>query len=197
MTLAYMSLFGVFYLLGNSKWFSFKRIISNGYIVIGSLGTVIILLALSFKYFWTGMASGAGLQSPGELLAVIIPSILAVFLLNQSMRNKGDQPINPISFTFLLFAVAFYIGINEPVFGAILMNILVLATAIFTIHRGIVLNHLGILNYGLLIIAVLVICRFFDTNISFVVRGLLFVAVGAGFFFANSLLIKKRKQYEK
>jgi len=42
-----------------------------------------------------------------------------------------------------------------------------------------------------------VVCRFFDTNISFVLRGLMFVAVGAGFFFANSRLIKKRQQHEQ
>jgi hypothetical protein len=78
----------------------------------------------------------------------------------------------------------------------VLMNLLVLAAAIFTMQRGNALHHLGILNYGLLIIAALVVCRFFDTDISFVIRGLLFVGVGAGFFFANSQFIKKRKQHE-
>jgi hypothetical protein len=81
--------------------------------------------------------------------------------------------------------------------GTILINLLVLAVGIFTIRRGLAMNHLGVLNYGLLIVAALVICRFFDTGISFVVRGLLFVAVGAGFFYANSRLIKRRKQLEQ
>ena len=196
MTLAYISMFGAFYLLGNSKWFSFKRIISNGYLIIGSLGTISILLVLSFKWFWTGLEGDHSSRSMSELLAIIIPSAFAVFLLFLQLNNRGEQPINPMGFIFILFMGIFFIGLPAPFMGAILMNLLVLAAAIFTMQRGLALNHLGILNYGLLIIAVLVICRFFDTNISFVIRGLLFVAVGASFFFANSQLMKKRKQHE-
>lgn len=198
MMLAYMNLFGAFYLLGTSSWLSFKRIISNGYLVIGSLGTMSILLALSFKgWFWEALAHEREALSMSELLAIIVPAIVAVFLLFQNIRNRGDQPINPMGLIFLLFMGIFFIGLSAPVFGVILMNLLVLAAAIFTMQRGHSLNHLGVLNYGLLIIAVLVICRFFDTDISFVIRGLLFVAVGAGFFFANSRLLKKRKQHEQ
>jgi len=40
----------------------------------------------------------------------------------------------------------------------------------------------------------LIICRFFDTNLSFVLRGLLFVLVGLGFFAMNYWMIRKRKQ---
>jgi len=50
------------------------------------------------------------------------------------------------------------------------------------------------LNYGLLVIAALVICRYFDTDLSFVVKGLLFLVVGLGFFFANYRLIKSRRE---
>ncbi len=197
MTLAYINMFGVFYLLGTSNWFSFKRIISNGYLVIGSLGTMCILLALSFKgWFWDALVYDRGALSMSALLAIIVPAVLGVFLLFLTIRSRDDQPINPMGFIFLLFMGIFFIGLSAPALGAILMNLLVLAAAIFTMQRGQTLNHLGVLNYGLLIIAVLVVCRFFDTDISFVIRGLLFVAVGAGFFFANSRLLKKRKQHE-
>jgi len=53
--------------------------------------------------------------------------------------------------------------------------------------------HFGILNYGLVIITALIFCRFFDTNMSFVIRGLLFVLVGVGFFAANYVMFKKQK----
>jgi hypothetical protein len=53
---------------------------------------------------------------------------------------------------------------------------------------------LSLLNYGLLILTALIICRFFDLDMSFVARGLLFVLVGAGFFAANIWMVKKRKQ---
>ena len=197
MLVAYMSMFGVFYLLGTSSWFNFKRIISNGYLVIGSLGTMSILLALSFKSFWDTIAREKGLLSLEEWAAVILPTAIAIFLLYKNVSNRRNQAINPMGFIFAAFIIIFLIGLSDSFIAALLMNFLVLAAAIFTIRRGQVLNHLGILNYGLLIIAALVVCRFFDTNISFVLRGLMFVAVGAGFFFANSRLLKKRRQHEQ
>ncbi len=40
----------------------------------------------------------------------------------------------------------------------------------------------------------LIACRFFDTEISFVIRGLLFVVIGIGFFGANYLMHKKQQK---
>ena len=197
MLVAYISMFGVFYLLGTSSWFNFKRIISNGYLVIGSLGTMCILLALSFKWFWETIAREQAVLSLTEWCAVIVPTAIAIFLLYKKISNLRGQAINPMGFIFAGFIIIFLIGLSDAFIAALLMNFLVLAAAIFTIRRGHLLNHLGILNYGLLIIAALVVCRFFDTNISFVLRGLMFVGVGAGFFFANSRLLKKRKQHEQ
>ena len=76
--------------------------------------------------------------------------------------------------------------------ASVLINFLVLAIGIMTIREGAKNNHLGILNYGLLIVSALIICRFFDTNINFVLKGILFVAVGVGFFFANLWMVRKR-----
>lgn len=131
------------------------------------------------------------------LLAIILTFLMAAGLLFLYLVKNAGQKINPLVFIFLVFTGIFFIGIGAPALGAILMNLLVLAVGIFIIRRGLEINHLGILNYGLLIITVLVLCRFFDTDLSFVLRGLMFVGVGAGFFFANSLLMKKRKQYEQ
>jgi hypothetical protein len=58
--------------------------------------------------------------------------------------------------------------------------------------RGIRSNSIARANFGLLLIAVLAISRFFDTDLSFVTRGIGFIVVGAGFLVANILLFKKR-----
>ncbi len=194
MPVAYMGLFAVFYQLGTLPWLGFKRLLTNAYLIIGSLGTMFILLALSFKGVWQELSSNYNDTSFTESLAVGITSIAAVYLLSRQLNNRKGEPLNLMGFVFVLFAILFFIGLSNPLTGVVLMNLLVLAAAVFTMQRGQQLNHLGILNYGLLIVALLVICRFFDTNISFVLRGLMFVAVGAGFFIANNRLAKKRKQ---
>ena len=76
------------------------------------------------------------------------------------------------------------------------INIVIFSIGVLTIIQGAQKNHLGILNYGLLIISVLVICRFFDTDLTFVVRGVLFVLVGLGFFGANYWMLQKRRTHE-
>lgn len=198
--IAYMSMFGAFYLLGTSAWFTGKKIFSNGYLVIGSLGTMCLLLALSFRWFWDELAGedflkGRFFFSP-EIIAAIGFSLIAIWLLILHLRNRKEEPVNPVGFIFAGFIIIFFIGISDALTATIATNILLLAAAIFTISRGHRLNHLGILNYGLLIITALVICRFFDTDISFIIRGLMFVGVGAGFFIANNQLLKKRKQHD-
>ncbi|WKN43561.1 hypothetical protein [Tunicatimonas pelagia] len=73
------------------------------------------------------------------------------------------------------------------------MLILVIGIAITL--KGARQDHLGVLNYGLLIIAALVLCRFFDERLSFILRGTLFVLVGIGFFLTNYRMLRKRKAH--
>ena len=95
---------------------------------------------------------------------------------------------------FIAFAFIFIIGINSSTIAAVLINLLVFTMGVLTIRQGADENHLGILNYGLLIITALVICRFFDAKISFFIRGILFLLIGFGFFFVNYWMLKKRKE---
>src|SRR5205807_9007611 len=76
--------------------------------------------------------------------------------------------------------------------AAALMNCYALWLGIDILVRGIRSNSLARANFGLVLIAALAISRFFDSELSFVTRGLGFIVVGAGFLVANILLFKKR-----
>jgi hypothetical protein len=76
---------------------------------------------------------------------------------------------------------------------AVLINLLLLVISVAAIWQGARQIHLGLVNGGLLLLTVQIACRFFDTNIPFVVRGLIFIAVGVGFFFANYQLLRQKK----
>jgi hypothetical protein len=194
----YISLFGLFYLIGNTGFFRGQKTANNAYLVLGSLGTISLLLALSFDWFWENLRN-QGFQltevmtSP-EMIVTSVISLLAIGLLIQRKR-KSFTEINPIETVFALFLIIFVIGLFLPI-AAALVNLLVFIIAILTIREGAKRSHLGILNYGLLIITALVICRFFDTDLSFVLRGLLFVSVGIGFFVVNFRMLKKRNTNE-
>jgi len=199
MFIAYFSLFGLFYLVGNLEFFTKQRPINNGYKPLGSLGTIILLLTLSFDWFWedlrmSDLQFNEVITSP-EFLASAIISLLGVGLLYLQQKNKALSDIKPIAPVFILFIVTFIVGLSSPI-SVMLINLFVFAIGIMTIRNGAKQDHLGILNYGLLIITALVVCRFFDTDLSFVIRGILFVCVGVGFFAANYWMLKKRKTNE-
>src|SRR5205085_4111441 len=65
--------------------------------------------------------------------------------------------------------------------AAALMNCYALWLGIDVLVRGIRSNSLARANFGLILIAALAISRFFDSELSFVTRGLGFIVVGAGF----------------
>ncbi len=194
--IAYMSLFSVFYIVGSSEFFNHTKRRINGYLVMGSLGTMHILLLMSFHWFWEHLnLMDNTLNDPftsREFIASVLLSLLAAFLYFLSNKNK-KQDFHPMKIVFVLYIIIFVIGQSNSIIPAILINALVLLLGVFTIRLGAKSDHLGVLNYGLLTITALIVCRFFDSEMSFVVRGLLFVLVGVGFFVTNYLMLKKRK----
>ncbi len=197
--MAYFSLFGLFYLTGNSPLFAQSHTGKNGYRIIGSLGTIVLLLTLSFDWFWkrlyiAGHSAEQVFSAPEFYVAMVLFAGAAWLFFNQQ-KGRSLSDIKPLSPVFLIFAVIFILGYFVP--GAVvLINLLTLTVGILYIREGGREDHLGLLNFGLLIITALVVCRFFDSDLTFVVRGLMFLTVGVGFFAANYRIIKKRKTNE-
>lgn len=198
MFISYISLFGLLYIIGNIPLFKTQLLRNNAYTILGSMGTIMLLLFLSFDWFWKDLPKmQIDILSEPEFYILTVITILALALLIRQKRIQSWKSISFMEITFILFIIIFILGFSSPLIAVIAVNLLVFALGIMTIRKGAVKNHLGILNYGLLIITALVICRFFDTNISFVIRGLLFIMVGVGFFTANYLMLKKRRKNEE
>lgn len=196
MFVAYISLFSCLYIIGHLPLLRKQKVRNNGYLVLGSLGTVGLLMGLSFDWFWQDMRSNT--YSSGEITGSIefwvsvFLTLMASTLLIIQKKGQNPKEFRLTEIVFILFIGIFALGILSA-FAAVFVNLLVLAIGITTIRDGARQDHLGILNYGLLIITGLVICRFFDTDLSFIIRGILFVAVGFAFFFVNYKMIQKRK----
>jgi hypothetical protein len=128
------------------------------------------------------------------MLISIVLFVLALGLLFYSKKGKENSKFNLFQYAFILFAIVFVVGHIEYGLGTILANCLVLALGVFAVKIGADSFRFSILNYGLLIITTMIVCRFFDTDMSFVLRGLLFVFVGLGFFLTNYIMLKKQKR---
>jgi hypothetical protein len=196
MFIAYFSLLSSFVSLGQLPPFRNQTLISNAFLVVGSLGITGTLLSLSFKWFWRelGYMDATHIFSSPEFIATIVTSAFAGYLLFRCIKNESWTDINLKSFAFLIFIILFILGTTQPVEAQILTNIVIFIFAVFTMISGTRQNRLSILNYGLMILTALIICRFFDTNMTFILRGLLFITVGISFFMANYYMIKKKNR---
>ena len=83
-------------------------------------------------------------------------------------------------------------GINATVF----CNIYMLLWSVNVIRRGIRQESLGLLNMGMLMVASLIIMRFFDLNFSFVARGFVFVLLGFSFLVTNWIMMRRKKEVQ-
>jgi uncharacterized membrane protein len=196
MFLAYFSLLGLFYLVGHTPYFQRLKTIFNGYEIIGSLGMIILLLVASFDWFWIEMGRQPSLfeslHAPESWIALALTLACgALLFFNKEKPTWTDGQLK--LWTPLIFAVIFLIGFTNTTLPVILTNLLLFALGISTIWHGTKANHLGILNYGLLIMTALIVSRFLDDRFSFVIRGLAFVALGIGFFVANYWMLRRRK----
>lgn len=193
--LMYVLFFGLLYNIGKIPFFDDQKLRRNGYLIIGSLGTVIILLSTSFEWFWKFKIEESVFELQEFYISLFLFAVTFGLIVYMNSK-KWIKEINLFQYIFILFTILFAIGFFNNIIPIILVNIIVLALGLMTIKIGTDKFHFGILNYGLLIITALVVCRFFDTNMSFVVRGLLFVAVGVGFFITNYVMLKKQKARE-
>ena len=199
MWVAYMCLLGNFYLLG--QYFTSKGAsgISNGYRIIGWVGSLLLLFIGSFKDFWTIYKFGIGTASD-QLDIDTLPffaglglGLAGLALMLILFRKKVIGLMDPVIPAFLIYFLLFWVGFKAPDVVTILINIYLLGIGVWLLIRGQQQERLAILNLGLGIIAVLATCRFFDTDLSFIVRGVMFILVGAGFVYFNYQLIQKKK----
>jgi len=196
---AYMSLFGALVLIGQLPAFSKQKLITNAYLIGGSLGTIGLLLSLSFDWYWNDIfrnEDDSWFYSV-EMIAFVVLFFSAFYLLIVHERSGNLRKLLSKSFAFLIFVALFFMGLQWPHISQALINVLILFLGVTTVLEGAQADRLWHMNYGLLILTGLITCRFFDTDLSFVVRGLLFIAVGVGFFGVNYWMVQKRKNEQR
>ncbi len=176
--------------------------------VLGGITIGIVAIVLSFEWSWhmTHHVTSAPRSWPTniavavELLFPVAAVCLASFDLFRSRAEFSlSAALLPI-ISAVVWAIANLCGPPNERFqstscsfaAATVMNCYALLLGIDILARGIRTNSIARANFGLLLIAVLAICRFFDSDLSFVTRGIGFIVVGAGFLVANVLLFKRR-----
>ncbi|MCX6222210.1 MAG: DUF2157 domain-containing protein [Bacteroidia bacterium] len=195
----YFTLFGIFYFLGSGNYFRNRTPEQNGYLIIGTLGSIITLIVMSFKSHWEKISSlphpfGTLSTSP-EFIAFVLLFALASGILYREIRDRGLAGLRIMEVAWVLFLLIFLLGFFTTI-SVFLINIAVFATGVMMIREGAGKNNLSALNSGMIVITILLICRSFDIDLTYVVKGLMFVGVGIGFFITNWWMLKKQRKNE-
>ena len=77
--------------------------------------------------------------------------------------------------------------------AGLVFSVYVFALGVHYLVQGMRAVSGRMLNFGFLLVAGAVILRFFDSDWSFTVRGIAFVALGGGFLTANVFLARRKK----
>jgi hypothetical protein len=74
--------------------------------------------------------------------------------------------------------------------AAVLFNLFLFALGIGTLVAGLRGRRIGVVKAGMLVLAAMILCRFFDSNLGCVLLGVAFILVGVGFLAANVVLLR-------
>lgn len=192
--LLYTTLFSAYYLLGKLDFFNSEKLINNGYVIIGKISGLYLLYMASFRATWTEFINHDPASKQFVYILLIVAILSTFYLLYMVIKNKKTTLENGFQYTLIVSLVAYALGFAHVIIPVILINGYVLFIGIQEISKGNQLNNLARMNFGIIIITILIICRFMDTDMSFIIRGILFIIVGFGFFLLNYMLIKKRKK---
>ena len=164
----------------------------NSYLVLGMAGVLIILFIGSFTGAWSEIGaqlSFAQLLSSYQFwisMALWSTSII-LFYYNDSLKEPA---LNYAIHVSALGVIPLLYISGPSTFMAVLFNVMILWIAITSIIEGFRQGSLAIMNLGMCILSALIIIRFFDFDVSFIVRGVIFVCLGIAFFISNYYQLK-------
>ena len=127
-----------------------------------------------------------------EWVSIVLISISLLLLIILKKGLFGALKKDQLCMAFIPITFVFFFSQSE-IISAIIVNALILIIGIQKVFLGLKNNRLSQLNIGLIIISILVSCRFFDYHMDLLLRGIVFLALGLGFLLSNLKIIKTRK----
>ena len=198
----YGSLFACLYLAGE-YWFSEAPAAwQKPFQVVGAVGGVVLGFLLTYGWpweeiGWSHVHRGAFYHGEAAILdyalVVLLPMAAVVLLVGSVRRGKaGSIFLGALPIVAILGYSAAALT-REETAAQVLFNAYVLAVGLALLIRGFRAFHIGTVNAGLLIVFALILLRFFDADLGFVFRGIVFVVLGTAFLVVNLILARRQK----
>jgi uncharacterized membrane protein len=162
-----------------------------------SLALIVIATILTFDDSWRGLTiAQRQLGSPSLAITAVVAVACAAFASIVAIRlaRSGEMAAACGAAAALIVVVMHALTMLEVrVAGWIAFNLWLLAFGVLTLVHGVRTLTLWRANIGLFALASLVVARFFDTDLSFLARGLAFVAFGVACLVLNVWLMRRMR----
>lgn len=198
----YAGLFALLFLAGEFWFADAEGFWSRPLRHFGAAGVLVLTFMFTFEWpwkeigwhywYWNRVQAATWRVIPDAVLGSLIP-IAAIVLLGMTVRRKtplglifGLAPILAV----LGYALASMSEKYAPSAG--LFDLYLLVAGLWLLLTGIRSNKQGQMNVGLLAVTALIVARFFDTDLSYLLRGLIFIGLGVAFLVANLVMLRRK-----
>jgi hypothetical protein len=127
---------------------------------------------------------------------VVCIIITTIFILRFARNFTLSNWVALASFVFVIMGIIGFQVFVEDIY-IIASNLYILVGSVVLMFQGLNRNQLLLLNGGLLWFSLLVLFRFFDSDIPFVVKGVIFIVIGSAFIATNVWFKKKHHVKEE
>ncbi len=165
------------------------------WVLVGGLGQLVIFFIFSFRAVWEELLREPARNIGRDLVPISIVLAITFGAYIMAARRRKILERWPYPEGLALFLIAYVAGLASPAIAVMLINLALLAMGVVTVRQGIERGSLRRMNLGLAVLSQTILLRFFDTDLSFVVRGLVFIAIGVGFLFMNLRLVRQRQRH--
>lgn len=168
---------------------------------VGAVGVPIICFILSFKPPWQEAALHleANFRRSGNLWFDLVSiSVICLGIVLLSLKRIRARQYSGLLYGIVpLVTVPAYLlarGGHGTWPAVLLLNAYLFALGLGTTISGLREQNMQKMNAGLLVLAALIMARFFDSQFGFVIRGIAFIVLGVGFLAANVYLVRRARR---
>lgn len=193
-----------FYLLGRHLQPERQTMVRMPFRTVAIAGMYIFLLVLTFRLEFDANTFSMLLNGLDydpwaariNLVVLVGLSVAYIYLFLTGVTNRGpvEQSAALFPFVIIFYVLIQTAGSLRP--AMVLANLGALGFGVAFLVSGFRDHHMGRVNIGLLFILLLAAVRFFDTDWSYVVKGVAFVLLGIVFLGANWVFSKEVKGEE-
>lgn len=196
----YSGLFAALFLVGNSYFDEAPTLWQRPFQTFGSAGIAVLAFLLTYKWPWERIGwahyrTGAEFHSAAAIFDYVLAAAFVLVTLYFLFLQMRHWQLTTLLFGMMpIIAIIGYVitaASSSEAFSLILFNLYLFALGLVTTIAGIRNSQLGTVNAGMLVLAALIVARFFDSDLGFAIRGVAFILVGFGFFIANWIIARK------